>query len=207
MASLDRFMPTILVEVPQCPEPVATLAMRDTLIAFCDEALVWRETVRDLETEIGVPDYELEVPSGARVATVIRVRLEGRALTPGTPDQLLADTYGDDSGRPHYYFSLEPEILTFFKTPDNVYKFETTVAYAPKRNGNQVPDYIYEQYAETIKYGTLARLLTQPAKPYTDPQLGMKYGQMYAHLTDVARVEVNKGRVRANLRVVPRPFA
>lgn len=209
MATIDSFLPLVMIEVPQCPEPVATAAIRSALIQLCDEALIWQEVVDPFVTEDGEAEYDIDAPSGARTSTIIRVELDGRHIAPKNEDRLAMRSYDflSRKHKPVSYYQPNPDVIRFYPVPDGQYTVNMTLSYAPKRTGNSVPDYIFEQYLEVVKCGALFRLMTQPAKPWTQPNLGMKYGQMFSYGIDSARTEINKGRTRANLLVTQRPFA
>lgn len=207
MAQLDLFLPSVLTEAAQCPEPVAIHAIRQSLIHLCDKALVWQEQVDSFTTVADESVYDIDAPQGGRVATIVRVRVDERYIGAENPDRVLGMWNHRLRSRPCSYYSVEPEQVTFFPTPDAAYEVHMTVAFAPKRNALTVPDYLYEQYEETIKHGALGRVFSQPSQPWTNAQLALSHYKLFHHLVDVARAEMQKGRVRSNLMVASRPFA
>lgn len=208
MASLEQFLPDVLLEVPQCPEPVALASIRNAAIDLCERALVWREKSDVQLTERGRKDYDIDLPNGARVATVIDVRVDDRPIHPTTLERIDTMDYGSERlSRPDCYYQLESDILLLHRTPDDEYPLDMTVAFAPKRNGNVLPDYIFEEHYETIRYGALHRLLSQMSKPWSDDASSMRYGQFFKYRLTEARVDATKSRVRSDLTVTPKPFA
>lgn len=208
--TLEAFLPHILVDVPECPEPVALNAIRSALIELCDTALVWRENLDPLALTPGEAVYDLDTPPQSRVATIIDVTSEQtRRIMPVDREWLFRfdPLWAQRSGRVQWYLQPDPETVQFVRVPDEPQTLFIHCAFAPSRAGTTVPSYLFEQYLETVRYGAWARLMAQPAKPWSNAQLAMVHGRMFAAAITDNQVEVTKGRVRSSTTVQSRPFA
>jgi hypothetical protein len=208
--SLEAFVPQVIIELPQCPEPVALAEIRNAVIELCDRALVWREDIDPLTLELGEAVYDLDTPPQARVATVMDIATDdNRMLMPVDQEWLIRfdPSWRTRTGRVDWFTQPDSETLRVIRVPEDPLTLFITCAFAPTRNGNLIPSYVFEQYLEVIKYGAWARLMVQPSKPWTNLQLAMRYGQLFSAGMTTARVEATKGRVRTNTTVVMKPFA
>lgn len=207
---LDTFLPQILVEVPECPEPVAINAIRSAIIELCDTALVWREDVEPFTLTPGQAVYDIDTPPQARVSTIIDI------VTDDTRKLMAVDRewlfrfdplWAQREGSVNWYLQPDPETIQFVRVP---YEEETIFmhcAYSPTRAGNSVPGYIFEQYLDAVRYGAWQRLMAQPSKPWTNLKVAGDYARWFSAAVSKYRIEVTKGRVRTNSTVQPRPFA
>lgn len=210
IVTLDAFVPQVVVELPECPEPVAVSEVRNAIISLCDEALVWQEDLDPLVLIPGQSQYDLDTPAAARTATILDVYSnQVRKITPVTREWLFRfdPLWNQRLGTVSWYYQPDPDTIQFIRVPDSDISVYIHCAFAPTRTGNQVPAYIFEQYLETIKYGAWGRLMSQPMKPWTNPKLAADYLRLFGAGVEAARVEVTKGRVRSDTTIQMKPFA
>lgn len=210
VVSLDTFAPQVVIDLPECPEPIVLTEVRNAIIELCDRGLVWREDIDPLTLVPGEAVYDVDTPSQARVATIIDVASENsRKINPVDQDQLIRfdPQWRVREGDVAWYLQPDPETIRFVRVPSEKEVVYINAAFAPTRNGSIVPAYIYEQYLEVIKYGAWMRLMAMPSKAWSNPRMAMDYGKLFSAGILTARAEATKGRVRANLTVQPKPFA
>jgi hypothetical protein len=75
------------------------------------------------------------------------------------------------------------------------------VALKPTRGTDTIDDVIYEDYAEIIGHGTIARMAISSTKPYYDPKLAMAREALYRAGLNVARDRALKNYVRVSKHV------
>jgi hypothetical protein len=208
--SFDTFAPQVVIDLPECPDPVVINEVRNAVIELCDRGLVWREDVDPLTLIPGEAVYDVDTPSQARVATIIDVVSENsRKIYPVDQEQLIRfdPQWRVREGDVSSYFQPDPETIRFVRVPSEKEVVYINAAFTPTRSGSVVPAYIYEQYLEVIKYGAWMRLMAMPSKTWSNPQMAMTYGKLFSAGVLSARAEATKGRVRSNTTVQPKPFA
>lgn len=80
--------------------------------------------------------------------------------------------------------------------PDSERKGEVLLALKPRSLQTPLPYDVWTNYFEALLHGTLARLMLQPAKPYSDPQSARLYYTVYRKGVAGARAEAQAGHVR-----------
>jgi hypothetical protein len=210
MASYDAFLRYVLPDVPGCPEISAVAAIRDAAIDFCTKSLVYQETLDPITVIAGVADYDLEPPTGTLVAKVMHLFYQDKELTPVAPDLIRGATFynsrvegAQSRGIPSGYSLKDPRSVTLMPVPKDTERNAVTVRVAlkPTRSSTTVGDVLFEDYAETIAAGALARLMLTPGKAYTNPQLVAENLAIFSQGVNAARQEHSRGHSRANLRV------
>jgi hypothetical protein len=66
---------------------------------------------------------------------------------------------------------------------------------------------IYATYRRTIYHGVLHELMMMPKRPWTDEKRAEYHGKQWEYMTANARARANKSFSRANISVVPAPWA
>jgi hypothetical protein len=104
------------------------------------------------------------------------------------------------------YTQKNARTFSIYPVPKTTERLAITlrVALKPTRTATQVDDLIFEEYAETIGNGAVARLCLSPKKPYTNPQIAAAKQALYTQGLNVARQRANRGYVRAQEQVVLR---
>lgn len=76
-----------------------------------------------------------------------------------------------------YFDTTTPYELHMRDTPTDfaVGDLKVTLVLKMARNSEEIPDYILDVHYDAIRAAALARLLMEPAKPYSDTQLGTYY--------------------------------
>lgn len=208
MVPLSAFYSRILPQVVGCPEPLMQQALVDSAIHFCEQSLVVEAPLDNVALGAGVNNIELDLPSQQRLAQVLEVRLDDRVLAPVARSNFYP---GDGAtGMPTRYTTTDLDeqlVLTLYPAPDKAYELRTKVATKPARNATSVASVLYENYAETIVDGALARLLAMPEQNFTNEPKAMLLEQRVRRVVAEARIDASRGRVRTSLTAQPRPFA
>lgn len=188
---------------------MATRAVIDAAITFCEESLVLREKLDAFPTVSGTAEYDLDNPQGQQVARVLNVFVNGRLINPipsDRPIQIDNTTPGQPTG---YYTTRVDSMpqLCLSPIPNDVFSIVVEVALRPVRDTTVLQDDLYTFWLDTIVSGALSRLMGTPAQPFTDEMKAGQYGIVAAAGARKARVEGGFGRVKTSLRVYPRSFA
>lgn len=211
MATLSNFYPYVLPEVPGCPEISVDVALRSSLIEFCEKSLVIQRDHDPLTVVAGVVDYDFEPPTGSLVIKVMKAWYKSEELIPLAPDEvedaeLYNRSFSDANtagSQPRYILQKDERTFSLYPIPDaNVANGLTMrVAYKPTRTASSFEDVLFEDYAEVIAAGAKARLMMSPGKTYTNPQLAVAMMDMFGRGVNTARSRAGRGHVRSDLSV------
>lgn len=193
MKPIDDFLPLILPRAPGCPEPIAFDAIRQAAIEFCERTRIWRDTDQFMADEFG----DIFAPAQSVVYQIEDARFDGRRLTPiGVQD--LNGMYPDcdwttkTGEQPQYVTQLHPDTIKVVPSMSGMVTL--TLLLKPTNNAQELPDFIFDQYARTIADGALAEILMIPGQPYTNPQGGAMYSQRFQQRLDSLQVQGLKGQ-------------
>jgi len=211
MATLSNFYPYVLPEVPGCPEMTVDLALKSSIIEFCEKSLILQRDHDPLTVVAGVVDYDFEPPTGSLVVKIMKAWYKSKELKPIAPDEVdKAELYnrsfsGADTNQqePQYILQKDERTFSLYPVPDaNAANALTMrVAYKPTRVTTTFEDVLFEDYAEVIAHGAKARLFMSPGKPYTNPQLAVAAMDQFGRGVNTARQRAVRGHVRSDLSV------
>ena len=208
MKTVASFMPRILPYLPGCSQPMASQALVDYAISFCEDSLVLRQTQEPIAVVANVSAYSLDAPADQQVARVIHVWLDGKLIQPLPSDVPIP---GDGLvRRPTAYYTtrVDSELLVnLYPIPDADYTLTVETALRPTRDATTLQDDLFTLWVEPLVLGTLSTVMTIPDQPFSNPAAAMTYSARALQLSRKARIEGGIGRVRSSQRVAPRPFA
>jgi hypothetical protein len=211
MTPYENFFPEVLVELPDCSPDVAIMAIRNTVIEFCQKSLIYQETLDPVSIIGNIDTYDLDAPKGYRVHKVMKAWFKGSELKPLAPDDIgvpdpyntIIGSYTGQKGPVQGYLQKDFDTVTFTPIPDQAYPNAITmrVALVPLRTSTGIADFIYEQYAEAIGFGAKARLQISPGKPYTNGDAATVNQQRFNSAVNDARQRAVRGNTRSDLMV------
>lgn len=211
MALYEDFFPNVLYDVQGAPEPVVINAIRNACIEFCEKSLVLTRDHDPITVIQGIVDYDLEPPGGYLVVKVQKAWLEHNPLTPLAPDIVkdaavynrLFSSYEAGNSTPRSYLQKDERTISVWPAPEKKYPNGLTlrVALKPTRASTEIEDVILEDYAETIAFGALARLMSSPGKAYTNLEMAAANQGRFLTGINVARSRALHGHVRSDLSV------
>lgn len=218
MAALSKFLPFVLPHVPACPDITAEQAILSSCIEFCVQTLLVQELTTASVTA-GTQDYTVDVPSGSRLVKVLGVMYEDRWLTANSIENVRSAVAlrGDVGGAqavsaiPSVYFQKTPnsDDISLYPVPADSMAEGLTVraAFAPSRSATSVDDVLFEEWAESIAAGAIARLMLMPSQNFSAPPLVGAYRSQFDVATRKAAIIARAGSVAASSRVQPARFA
>ncbi len=150
---------------------------------FFKESNIWRE------------DIEFAVPANDPWGTVYEVTPTGNTII----DKLMWMRNADGGGRIFGQMSVPGEITlnTYPSSPANyIATVALTVSDPTQRDGYvSFPDWVLNKYRGVFLNGILAKMMSQPAKPYTNTQLSVYYIKLFNSGKAAARVEAQRANV------------
>jgi hypothetical protein len=208
----DDFLSRVLPEVPGCPELAAIQALQDTTIEFCERSLIHQVDHDPISVVAKIADYDLESPvSKTRVTKVMKAFFKGNELIPAAPDQVRDPTiYNQRIGGtqtnhsdPRFFIQKDSASISLMPIPAESLASALTlrVALVPLRSATTCEDFLFEQWAEVIASGAVARLLVDSNRPYSNPRVaGIHQARFVSGIND-AKQKANRGYNRSNLSV------
>lgn len=217
MATLSDFYPYILPEVQGAPELVVDTQLKSAIIEFCEKSLIIQRDHDPVSVVKGISDYDFEPPiTGHLVVKIVKAFCKGYELHPISPDsvdnptiynRLALDDKTILSGAPRNIFQKDERTFTLYPIPDETKANSLTmrIALKPNRSVETVEDVLYEDYAEHIASGCLARLMLSPNKTYTNPQLSVVHNNLFKQGINKAKQLSSRGFVRSVNKInIPR---
>jgi hypothetical protein len=208
--TLDGFLPFILPEVLDCPDPTVRARLLLVAAEFCRSTLSWTEIQDPVALVNDQADYEIDKPSDAYTYTVRDVTCGNRKLTPLPRKDLLSDGWSNVQSNEPVYFNAATErgFIRIFPTPANVTDQTLVIraAYVPTISATTLPDFLGQQYMDVIASGVKAHLMLMPGTSWENPALSAFYKKKFDDGVVNARIEEAHDRVPGTLRVSPRRF-
>lgn len=206
MSALADFYDLLLPELPGCPTAMVDLHLREVAREFCSSTNVWAASLTPIDTVAGQATYALATPANSQLCRVTSLtlandllwKLEGR------------DVHSSSALRPQYQSDEPPFVLNgdltaitldTAPTAATVGGLRLEVTLKPTQTATSLPDLLLAQYAEAIRYGALARLMSMGKKPWTDRPLAAEYQQQWDTKKNFAAYQAQVGNTRATLRV------
>lgn len=211
MKNHTDFLDYVMPQVPGANPQMALLEIKNTIIDFCEKSLIIQTTLDPVTTIDGINDYDLEPPRDKLVTKILKGWYKGRELTPTSFDEINTpapfNQFAPDTlikrEDPKNVFQKDSTTFSLYPIPNETVAGSTTlvVALKPTRDTDEINDVIFEDYAEIIGHGAIARLAISPNKPYSDPRLAAAREALYRAGLNVARDRALKNYVRVSKHV------
>lgn len=205
------FFENVIPYVPGCPAITAEVAIKNTVIDFCEKSLILQRDHDPVSVVANQADYDLDPPKGYVVVKIMQAWFESNPIHATTYDYITDPTHlnaGFPSaklrvGTPTHLLQKDERTFALVPAPEkNIANAITLrVALKPSRSSSGVEDVIWEDYAETIAHGAKARLMMTAGVPYSNPQAATTGAVLYQQGLNVARQRAAHGYSRGNLQV------
>ena len=194
MREPEAFYRWIMPSAPTCPGPTADVHIITAARAFCEATRCWREI--DCIDVTGEEDEILCVPPYASLLEIENARLGGRRL-----DRVsFGEARLGDEGDPYQITQMQPQSVALAPRGGCGGKLHISMFLKPAQNAQVLPDFLFEQYGETIAQGALATLLTIPDQPFTNGPLAMLNDRKFQQAKDSGFNLNRRGQQRAPVR-------
>lgn len=200
----------VLPDLPHCPVDIATNAIRNAVIEFCDRSQILQFEATLITPVDGQADYTIPgLPTGTVVARILKAWYDGFEIEPKDGDalnQMYGDWRGLTGGTPRFITMTPPDLtkVTLVPPPANPLAgviFRIRVALRPTRASTDFDPNVAETYAEDIAHGAKARLMAIPGKPYSNERLAAYHSGAFNAGITKAIARANKGMTRESLSV------
>lgn len=166
---LDEVLPNLAADPS---DPVTENAIKRSVIEFCSGSWIWKYLPDPVDVIAGENAYDLELPSGADVTTVLSAEIDGVPLKPRDVPWLNKEipNWRTTQAHPKYFTQVDTEQVILAALPcANIREGLTlTLALQPSQTSNGFPKWIFSQYIYILADGAISKLMMMPGKPWTD---------------------------------------
>lgn len=196
MRELDDFLRFILPYAPSCPIPMAQQHLRAAAREFCEATRCWREV-----DCIAVTGDEIEVICVPPYATLHEIEA---ASFDGEPLERVSFSNARfaESGSPRQITQSQPNAISL--APKGAGALRISMFLKPGQDADAIPDFLYDQWAEDIGNGALARILNLPEQPFTNPAAAATYRALFERAKASNFNASMRGQQRAPVRTRPK---
>ena len=202
MKDLDAFIPNIRMYAPGVSDPTAYFAIRQAAIEFCERTRAWR-----YDDELAVTAEQVDgisTPSNSVILDIEGVWFDGTKLKPKSPGTLdtLVPNWRSGATKPTTKpkYVTQTELNTFRLVPFMAGTVKFSIFLKPSQDATEVPDFMVDQYRETIAHGALARILLIPNQSFTNPEMAAAFGMAFQQKLDGKSTLGIVGQQRAPIR-------
>lgn len=193
---IDALVPDLLGAraLVDLPPNLAIQHLREVAVELCAIAHVWKQTLT-LDLQAGVTDYPIEPHDGAVLHMVEQVRVGACCLTPTRG--------GLCSGCMCHRFSVLENHTLRVPAPqeDQPDAVTLSVVVKPSRSACQIPEMIYEDWADVIVDGAAAKAYAMRGFPWFNSGMVTFYTKRYSVGRSRARAQTTLGRVNGPLMI------
>ena len=218
MVTWDAFYEYVFPSVQGCPTSIVKHAIRSACIDFCARTLIWKQDSTLNDVIAGLSMYTFAPPSGAKVVTPYRVAIkdadsgkdkELAAYSLETLESFSPSWREDTSEYPDKYVLITDDTIRLIGTPtrDLPESLSAGVALKPTRDAEDCPSFLYEDWAEVIAAGALAKLHASKEKVWAIPELVSYYTKLYRDGISRARSKATKSGLRESKDILPVQFS
>ena len=181
--SLTRIFDTARLRLPGATDGVMQLEFQNVMQDFCVTTNAWVDGT-DVQLRPGINLYDLVPPNAS--GTIKRIMYVEDA----------------DPQAPHWAASAWmplPGVMQVDFIPTAEQNLIVYVALQPSEHGcNQnfpdVPDWFWTDYTRPLQDGLIGNMMVQPAKPYSNPQMGQFYLKRFNSGMSTVRIQADNGR-------------
>lgn len=187
-ANLNLWLKDVSVYVPGIHRSVLKRQLILACREFFEQSRAWRAAIGPLTINANQNTYMMSpFNSTTDVVAVDGVWINGIPVTPiafrpandGTQEPVVPTI-----DQPFGYYMLRPDVLALYPTPDKTLTqaLQVQCSLKPKATVNQLPQIAVTNFYDAILAGVLYRTLNQPGKPYSNPELSMKFEDRFRTL-------------------------
>ena len=210
----------IMANVPGVPDVVLGFYLNKVAIDLCERAKVWRVNFTPIALTSGTYDYTVVSPvAQTELSAILLAKVYcgstqvWKELPAVTTEQVfqVSPAWPDTANpaEPTAVVRKDEASVSIIPVPDasQAYTLYTYAAIRPTLTATGMDSSIYATYRRTIYHGVLHELMMMPKRPWTDEARAKYHGAQWEFMLASARARANKSFGRANISVVPAPWA
>lgn len=176
-ADVNRLMDNLRVRLPGAVDTALQMELFNALTEFFMGSNIWRENI-EIYVVPDVTNYDLTPMGNAKVVRLMSVEDNNKFPVSASIDLITQE-------------------LALAQAPANAATYVAQVALSvddpvDKEGYPQFPAWVLSVYQSDIIDGVLARMMSQPAKPYSNTQLAIYHERRFASAIAMARAEAQR---------------
>ena len=210
----------IAANVSGVPDVVLQFYMNKVTIDLCERAKVWRVAYSPLVLVANQSAYTVTSPvAQTELSSVLTAKVylgstaKWKDLDVVTAEQVFEvypawpDT--TETKEPTAITRRDEATISVLPNPDiaQAYTLYLYAAIRPTLAATGLDSTIYATYRRAIYHGVIHELMMMPKRPWSNEKLAEYHGKQWEYMVNSARARANKSFSRANLSVVPAPWA
>lgn len=211
MGNISSWLQGVSDRVPGAQKLDVDAAVRSVIREFCTKTLLWVKQLTAIDIIDGTASYTLTAATDQAIVTVERVEVNGLYVPPTSMDVLdreIPSWRDEESSQPSTFMVDAEKVLRLREIPtENITAgLVVWVAVKPSPTTDTIPDFIFNDWYETILDGAVSYLLKMPNKVWSNIQGGEYYNDYYkADLSEAKNRKVT-GKTKLSIRVQQQPF-
>lgn len=208
---LEYLLKFCRTELPGAPEMLILNALNEATVKLCRESGCWN-TWESVVLQDGVSDYSFTPPEFHSRAFLVRKALfNGREFKPTPEDQLamINPSMFSQQGTPTTYWMSGVNHISVLPKPtqsDVGREIKMRVSWTPTSKSITFDSELMERYIDAITLGAKARLMKQPMKEWSNPQMAVAYEQQSIVEIGKARIDQMHDMTIGSIKTSPRAF-
>lgn len=216
MANITDFVDDVRIEVPGAMDGVIASAVRKVVREFCRKTTRWRVDLADLTLVLGQTAYvpgsistTIQLPIDGELVLYVGGKQNGIPLDATRKEDMDAVKFNwqvEQGSQMLRFYPSDPLTFNVYPIPSDVtYPVQIRAAFMPAVDAATCPDFIMDDWQETITAGAVGRLLNMADRPWTDMKTAMvKRTEFLDGVTD-AEIQLDRG-FAAKTRTAKVPF-
>jgi len=175
-ADFDILINSVRARLPSALDGVVRLELQNVIKDFLSESNLYVDTI-PINVVVGQTDYPIFSINGV----INRLMTVADSYNNPVPSSLVPPT-----------LTVQDFVVRLAIKPSTAATFNAYVALTPDPSvpvDQSIPDWVIAKYREGFEDGILARMMTQPAKPYSNMKLADYHGRKYRKAINLARNE------------------
>lgn len=229
----NYFISEVMAELPGAEEGQITRVLNNVVREFYKETAAWHMTLdcSGVTLPAGATDLDLSsyvhAVTESRFADIYRIPamwVDNVLIEPTATPDLSQNTnnyvtkidsgehfYHQGSGKIRFSHPLSTayaptKVVVVFILVPNVLVANVPIRVSPNSTDRELPILAYQEHAEAITSGVLARMMAMPSKPYTNPLMATYHGRKYRNDTIKYRNEAKRFLTFNTNSTSPFPF-
>lgn len=189
--SMERFLDVVQGRLPGLVLPAVKTEAVQAAYDLCDRALVWRMT-QEFSVTDGVSEWDISSGWHAEMTDaipklVLWAKWDGGTMYPVAEGPAYAS---GDPGIPRWW-AFDFPMLRFTPEAAAAGTLAVRASLVPGSNFDELPDFFFAVWFQALEHGTLGRLHSQPAKPYSSVQLAEYHMRQFRRKCEEARAAMD----------------
>jgi hypothetical protein len=211
MAVLKDLYPYVMPSVQGCPVSLVDNAIRSAVIDFCERTNMWKYSFPTTDVVGGQSSYTFTAPTNSVISKPTFVSVNSIPLIPTNEEDLdNTNPYWRSSStlQPIAYYMDYNSTLTLVPSPtDSITSgLLMEAALKPTITTTTYPDWMFNNWAETLAHGALMRLHAMPGKVWADPSTVALHRAKFREGVSRAKSRTMKSFAKQGKSVQPRSF-